>query len=262
MGKLKFIPAATIALIFLVVFTYFALSQGTLFIPTDTLEQASVALSSNPLAVIAYMFVHVGILHLLSNLIPLALFAYIVERKFGTRDTLLLFFIAGIAAASVFTLLNPNTLLIGASAAIAGFIGASILITPKNTLISLLLSLAIVSLAAPVASFAVETQKAQLAYESTSLQTQVNDLVRAGRVDEAHNVSATVVIVQQQQTITTEGQKRESETPSDLIVHIVGGLTGIVYVLCCRKDLLPSGINEFQTIGKRIHKFIKTKKKK
>jgi membrane associated rhomboid family serine protease len=71
-------------------------------------------------------FLHVGILHLLSNLLFLLLFAGVAERLFGPLTTAGIYLLTGIAASLLSVAWSPMTIKAGASGAIFGLGGVLI----------------------------------------------------------------------------------------------------------------------------------------
>lgn len=105
------------------------------------------------LTLITSMFIHGGWLHLLANLWTLRLFGDDVEDRLGTGRFLALYFLAGVAAGSMQIFLFPDTTIptIGASGAVAGVMGAFLLLFPRariEVLVPLILFLDIWSIPA------------------------------------------------------------------------------------------------------------------
>ena len=73
---------------------------------------------------VTYMFMHGGLWHLLFNMLALFMFGVPVERKIGTREFVLFYFLvgtlSGIASYFTFYLTGRNVMLLGASGAIYG----------------------------------------------------------------------------------------------------------------------------------------------
>ncbi len=84
------------------------------------------------LSVLYSMFLHGGWLHLLGNMLFLWVFGNNIEDRFGRLRYLLFYLICGYAASYGFALANPDsgTALIGASGAIAGVLGAYLVLYP------------------------------------------------------------------------------------------------------------------------------------
>jgi membrane associated rhomboid family serine protease len=91
------------------------------------------------LSAITSQFLHGGWLHLLGNMLFLLIFGNNVEDRIGRIKYLLFYLLAGIVAAYGFALANPDSreTLIGASGAIAGVLGAYIVMFPRARVWSL-----------------------------------------------------------------------------------------------------------------------------
>ncbi|WP_081241479.1 rhomboid family intramembrane serine protease [Streptomyces viridosporus] len=85
------------------------------------------------LSVLTSMFLHGGWLHLLGNLLFLWIFGNNVEDRMGHVRFLLFYLVCGYAAAYGFALLNAGSAapLIGASGAVAGVLGAYLVLYPR-----------------------------------------------------------------------------------------------------------------------------------
>ena len=88
---------------------------------------------SPPLSVLTAMFLHGSWLHLLGNMLFLMIFGNNVEDRMGHVRYLLFYVVCGYAAGYGFAVLNANSAdpLIGASGAIAGVLGAYLVLFPK-----------------------------------------------------------------------------------------------------------------------------------
>ena len=93
-----------------------------------------------PLRLVASMFLHAGWLHLLGNLAFLAVFGDDVEAKLRPRRFLLLYLLSGLVATLAQSAATPRSHapLIGASGAIAGVLGAFLVLFPKAKLAGVL----------------------------------------------------------------------------------------------------------------------------
>jgi membrane associated rhomboid family serine protease len=95
----------------------------------------------NPaLSVLTAMFLHGGWLHLLGNMLFLLIFGNNVEDRMGRLRFLVFYLVCGYAAAYGYALFTgpSTTTLIGASGAIAGVLGAYLVIFPRAKVLSLL----------------------------------------------------------------------------------------------------------------------------
>jgi len=84
-----------------------------------------------------YMFLHGGFFHIAFNLLALWMFGRELESLWGTRKFLRFYFITGIGAAVMTTLVGPNsyTVTIGASGAIYGLLAAYGLLFPDRIIL-------------------------------------------------------------------------------------------------------------------------------
>ena len=86
---------------------------------------------------IAANFLHYGWLHLITNMIGLYIIGRYFESKFGKLNFLIIYVLSGIGSMVFFTLLSSNfsqeeQILVGASAAVMGLIGAIFFLSIKN----------------------------------------------------------------------------------------------------------------------------------
>jgi rhomboid family protein len=89
--------------------------------------------------VFSSMFLHGGWIHLGGNMLYLWIFGNNVEDRFGRLRFLAFYLLAGIAAATTQVLRDPGseTPIIGASGAIAGVLGAYLVLYPRARVLSL-----------------------------------------------------------------------------------------------------------------------------
>ena len=151
------IPVVNILLIFanmaIFLFQHFLASSDvqTLFlrlgfIPyelTRFVDQAPPALVPLPLTIFTAMFMHGGLVHLLSNMLFLWIFGDNVEDKLGHIKYFCFYVLCGVAGAIGHILTNPHSQVpsIGASGAIAGVMGAYMWLFPRARIVTLLILL-------------------------------------------------------------------------------------------------------------------------
>ena len=92
-----------------------------------------------PLSVLFSMFLHAGWLHLLGNMLFLIVYGNNIEDRFRKLPYLLFYLLCGYVAAYGFAFANHSSVepLIGASGAIAGVLGAYLVIYPRAKVWSL-----------------------------------------------------------------------------------------------------------------------------
>lgn len=85
------------------------------------------------------MFLHAGLTHLIINMIALISFGIALERKIGWFRFTILYLLSGLAGGLLQAVLtdNPNVNVVGASAAITGVIGATLLHFPRMRILLL-----------------------------------------------------------------------------------------------------------------------------
>jgi membrane associated rhomboid family serine protease len=91
-------------------------------------------------SVLYAMFLHGGWLHLLGNMLFLYIFGNNIEDRLGRLAFLVFYLFCGYAATYGFALLDPHSTqpLVGASGAIAGVLGAYLILYPRAKILSLL----------------------------------------------------------------------------------------------------------------------------
>ena len=91
------------------------------------------------LTLLTSQFLHGGVLHLGSNMLYLWIFGDNVEDRLGHASFLLLYLASGVVAAVTQLLITPHSAipLVGASGAIAGVLGAYLLLFPSARIVTL-----------------------------------------------------------------------------------------------------------------------------
>ena len=131
-------PVVTYALIVINVLLFFVeLSSGDAFIQRWSVVPQR--LLANPvgdfITVFTAMFMHGGWMHLIGNMLYLWIFGDNVEDRLGHAKFLVFYLLCGIAATFAQVLVNPNSNIpnLGASGAIAGVLGAYLLMFPRGS---------------------------------------------------------------------------------------------------------------------------------
>ena len=104
------IANAVMLLLLMTLFTSREIFQALQFSPRTAITR--------PWSFVSYMFVHAGLLHLLTNMLMLYVFGTAVEARMGSRNFILYYLYCGVGAA-VFSLLLAGIMPVGA------FVGAS-----------------------------------------------------------------------------------------------------------------------------------------
>jgi hypothetical protein len=93
----------------------------------------------SPVSLLTFMFIHGGFWHLLANMWSLYIFGDNVEDRMGRGRYLLFYLLIGLASGIAHALVNPASQVptIGASGAIAGIMGAYVLLYPQARILTL-----------------------------------------------------------------------------------------------------------------------------
>lgn len=108
-----------------------------------------------PFTIFSSMFIHAGLFHLLGNMLYLWIFGNNVEDYLGHVKFILFYILCGIGAALTHIIFHPNSTkpMIGASGAIAGVLGAYLILYPfarVHTLVFLFFFIRIVPIPAGI----------------------------------------------------------------------------------------------------------------
>jgi membrane associated rhomboid family serine protease len=92
-----------------------------------------------PLTLLTAMFLHGGIFHLLGNMLYLWIFGNNIEDYLGSFRFVLFYLLSGLGASLTHIIFNPNSQvpMIGASGAIAGVLGAYLILYPRANVLTL-----------------------------------------------------------------------------------------------------------------------------
>jgi rhomboid family protein len=92
------------------------------------------------LTVLSSMFLHGGVLHVAVNMLYLWIFGNNVEDTLGHGRFLAFYLLAGVVAALAQTASHPDSVvpMVGASGAVAGVLGAYVVLFPRATILTLL----------------------------------------------------------------------------------------------------------------------------
>lgn len=129
---------------------------------------------------VTYMFTHASVSHLLFNMLSLYIFATAVERRVGSREFLLYYFLtgtlSGIASYGVYYLTNTNVVLLGASGAVYSLLMLFSVLYPH----SVIYVFGIIPVPAPlliILYFVIELFSGLLSYDGIAHMTHLFGLV-------------------------------------------------------------------------------------
>lgn len=92
------------------------------------------------LTILTSMFMHGGWMHIIGNMLYLWIFGDNIEDNFGHAKFLIFYLVCGVVASFAHILVDPNSVTpsLGASGAIAGVLGAYLIMFPRNRVRTLL----------------------------------------------------------------------------------------------------------------------------
>jgi membrane associated rhomboid family serine protease len=116
---------------------FYGLVPARYFVPQIS---AYFSLGQQLFALLSFMFLHGGYLHLIFNMWSLYIFGDNVEDRLGSLRYLAFYLLCGLASGAAHMLLNThsNVPTIGASGAIAGVMGAYLLLFPRSKVLTLI----------------------------------------------------------------------------------------------------------------------------
>ena len=232
---MRFLATLCLALALLV--PYYFLSNGTFYLPDQTLSGLAFEQNAGMFNYFSHLFTHVGLGHLLGNLLPLIAFSLVLEQVLGW-SVIAVFVVSGLLSSLAFSFLNPSVILVGASTGVAGLMSASTLVKPKISLALLLIAFVVLFFVAPAVAFVNSLQLQGMESQKQALQQQVAALVAQNKTEEAVKANATLSRVETTLAQTEQGIQREKETPTDALVHFLGALFGGAFIILFHKSQL------------------------
>lgn len=291
--------AATLVLSAAMVGVYLAFSSG-FFIPGDVLGLLGFS-ASNLAGIFSYSFLHISLQHLLGNLFLLIPLGLVVEPILSKRSFFAIYFVSGILGAAVFAALTPNVLLVGASAAIAGLVIPACLVSLRRTVFNILVFtlLAVgviwgVNQGMLYVQKSAEVQATVLAQNISTLEQEKNktaaeiivveEKYQKGEIQQqayeelTQNLSHQLGVIENKSQVLSEelnktatfvatvegGKRRERESQTSLLVHLLGSLSGLAYLCAFRRDIIANSGMQFFSFIRWLerHKVVKRRRRR
>jgi len=126
--------SAVAVIIVLNILVFFLKNSNPSIINKYALISPAVLQAGQYYRMVTCMFLHAGFGHILFNMWGLYLFGTMLERKIGTKNFFMMYFISGIAGSALWIFFNPeyNVPCIGASGSLFGVIIASAMFFPNT----------------------------------------------------------------------------------------------------------------------------------
>lgn len=253
---------ATLVLTAAVLFPYYALSNGTFYLPEESLAMLSFSSDASLENYFTHLFTHVGLQHLVANLLPLILFGLLFESVAGGVHLIAVFILSGLLSSVVFTFINPLVVVVGASTGVSGLMVSTTILKPKKGLVLLIATFFLLTISPPLVAWYNDLQVQKLAEQKAALEEEVQELLEKNQTQEAFAKAERLEKLETTLVQTAIGIQREKETPTDLFVHLLGAFFGGVYVFLFLKQKLDKGLDEFSEIGEFLFSsLMKTKNK-
>ncbi len=120
----------TILVINIALFVMQIISKSADFPLTEMLWLDSAKVISQPWIIVTSMFLHGSFEHILFNMFVLLMFGSLIEQRIGTKRFYMIYFASGILAAIAFVVTPFGNYAVGASGAIMGILGVTIMLLP------------------------------------------------------------------------------------------------------------------------------------
>jgi uncharacterized protein len=98
---------------------------------TELLILSTSDILTRPWIILTSMFLHGGAAHLFFNMYVLLIFGPLLESRIGSKRFLIAYFLSGIMAAIGYSVMSPDAYALGASGAMMGILGVTIMLLPN-----------------------------------------------------------------------------------------------------------------------------------
>ena len=254
------LPIATIALVILSAIFYFVLSGGSTYVtPLSKLYPLGVS-GRNLFGSITYSFVHIGLKHLIGNVIALAGFGLLLEEKVDKSRVLGIFMVSGVLGGLAYSLLNPNVWVVGGSTAIAGLLAASMVANTKKSLIVFVgVMLLVPNVIMPVVDGALDSLEEGKLIDAAGTKLGISQL--EGMIEKGNYTNETLAekaLLEEQfrallesRRSLSEGRDTEDSTPASLQIHLIGGFFALAFLWVFDRRVLKD-------FWRRVRVFVKS----
>jgi len=128
----KFMPTYMLIAANIIIYAYTSILSGNVFKTNDNVIPAygqdnRAVLNGEVWRLFTAMFIHANIAHIFGNMFFLLIFGLRAEDMFDVKEYLLIYFLSGLAGGFLTLLFLPNSLSVGASGAIFGVLGATVI---------------------------------------------------------------------------------------------------------------------------------------
>ena len=264
----------TLLLVLVTTLSYFLFSSSNFFIPIQSISNFGLSFE-NIFGVITYPFLHISLNHLIGNMCLLMAIGFVAESRLNRKDFFAIYFLSSIATGLVVAFFAQNTILIGASAAVAGLVIPACLIDFKKVIVYLVLFGVLSFMLTSAADFAVSSTYTFSQNQTTELEHVYNDTVqqrtlavgnistledrfRSGEINETQYNQSRQTLVSLIENLTKmqnstanqlsqakisvlnieEGISREQASETSTPAHVVGSLVGLGYIALFERGII------------------------
>ena len=249
LGKTK----ATIFLTVFLVGFFFFLSNDGFFLLEETADALAFGFSQ-PQNILTHLFVHTSYDHLIANAVALLIFGSILEIAVGSIDFLAIFVLSGVLSATVFLLIGPFYVLLGASAAISGIIAGAFAAKPKKFVFALIAMFAFSFLLINASEFSILETSKSLSIQKSEAGEELEKAVESGDIVKQGEASEEIKTIEAEQKKLKEGRRFQGETIISPVPHLLGAFFGLAFLWILRKEKLEEGKKEAKEIIKKLMK--------
>ena len=245
----------TIALMATTVAGFFILVGPTGF-PTDAILTRFALSASQPWNLAGYWMLHLGLFHLVSNLVGLLAIGLVLEKVLGSSDYWLIFGLGAATSGIVYLVVSPSASLAGASGGIAALIAASMMVKPLETIRNLAVGAVLVALILqPLLVLTVENSLHSIQRQKDSLQPQIEQAHQNNRPTQERQLQEQFNQLDSSQKTIQTSALQDYYKPAIWLPHAIGALAGSLFILRFRPKAIQPTLNA-------IHGYLGKKEKK
>lgn len=128
----KFMPTYILIAVNIMIYAYTSILSGNVFETSDAVilsygQDNLAVLNGEVWRLFTAIFIHANIVHIFGNMFFLLIFGLRGEDMFDVKEYLLIYFLSGLAGGLLTLIFLPGSLSVGASGAIFGVLGATVI---------------------------------------------------------------------------------------------------------------------------------------
>jgi rhomboid protease GluP len=134
----EYMPTFALIAANVAVYAFTSFLSGNIITTSDNVIAAfgqdnyAILLNGEVWRLVTAMFIHAGIVHIFGNMLFLLIFGLRAEDMFDIKEYLMIYFVSGLSGGLLTLAFWPNVLSVGASGAIFGVLGATIIYARRS----------------------------------------------------------------------------------------------------------------------------------